>query len=95
MSTKHTPGPWFYYVTPSGVRYKVHGPTVDYFICDVKGSNDLANARLIAAAPELLEALEKLADQAASNNDYDSDRGLQAAVEQARTIISKATGGTQ
>lgn len=56
MSTKHTPGPWSYH---RGVDY-IHvvaedGPiTGDLrYPCD----DDEANHRLIAAAPELLEAV--------------------------------------
>ena len=55
--SKHTPGPW----TPSASRVNANN---DERICwiaplvghDVCGDREIANARLIAAAPELLEA---------------------------------------
>ena len=62
--TKHTPGPW---------RLGIRQPTSDKFIygqngeeiadCDMINNfpeNNLANARLIAAAPDLLNAVEHL-----------------------------------
>ena len=51
MTQKHTPGPW------SALRYagEISGPDGEMIAPRVFGS---ANARLIAAAPELLEALE-------------------------------------
>lgn len=69
MSSKHTPGPWKWsgeYTHPCGKpawtllgRHGLYG----ILTCD-QGSapqdlNDEANARLIAAAPDLLEALTK------------------------------------
>jgi len=62
--SKHTPGPW------TAVRGK-HGWNVDlhqhYGICSIRDNTDgsgqqehEANAKLIAAAPELLLALEQL-----------------------------------
>ena len=87
MKTNHTPGPWFFYVTPSGVRYKVHGQTVDHFICDIKGANDLANARLIASAPDMLSALRNVRDFFLNNNITGTYLNM---VEE---TITKATGG--
>jgi hypothetical protein len=59
QGVKHTPGPWEargdeVYADPSA--YDVLG---DAFICETAGNID--NARLIAAAPELLAALQKAA----------------------------------
>ena len=60
-NTKHTPGPW--YVGDDGNVWRT--PTADRTgtnICDMVSSVTIdetqANGRLIAAAPELLEALE-------------------------------------
>ena len=57
---KFTPGPWT--VTPKGSKHFIDGPdglTVAYL--DRPGERpSLANARLIAAAPELLAALNYL-----------------------------------
>lgn len=48
-------------------------------------------ARLIAAAPDLLEALSSLASQH-SESDLRADPDLHAAVKRARAAIAKATG---
>ena len=66
-TTKHTPGPWklLHHTAPrhDGDR-AVYGPG-NKFICDMNGGqNDddetLANARLIASGPEMLETLKAL-----------------------------------
>ena len=66
METKHTPGPWYAVdgnkhrdfnqiaIRASGLRRKTGG---DVSVCHVERFNE-ANARLIAAAPELLQALK-------------------------------------
>lgn len=74
---KHTPGPW---VNDGGpiVSLPRQGPGYVHVIASVPGGN--ANARLIAAAPELLEACLAL---------IKSD-DLQAAIDKARAAIAKA-----
>ena len=58
---QHTPGPWFIVsdepdcVSTAGHRALMELQDDDYIDC-----NSEANARLIAAAPDLLEALEML-----------------------------------
>lgn len=79
MSEKHTPGPWNVMVkleSPSIVvggvmRRHEKGDTQDQlaFVCNPDEDNGgqvawLANARLIAAAPEMLEALQRLIEPA-------------------------------
>lgn len=65
--SKHTPGPWTYCMT-DGTNYA-------RITCDQTGGDNLrgycgeANARLIAAAPDLLAALEKCEALALSDND--------------------------
>lgn len=67
---KHTPGPWYLAATNGGfqIRNRLSGKkfpetagllvaTVPHF--EVGHNADRANARLIAAAPELLEVLEE------------------------------------
>lgn len=56
MNTKHTPGPWKY-VT----RHDMHGvhDAMDNDICETFGEEAEANARLIAAAPDLLADLQR------------------------------------
>ena len=53
--TQHTPGPWEYDNEAEGIYSPTHGRGIP--VCLVGRNND-ANAHLIAAAPELLEALE-------------------------------------
>ena len=79
MST-HTPGPWFadeYKVWGhKEVEYEggVGGPRFSYKIADAtlhnpwKFEEQYANARLIAAAPELYEALKSLRDATLSEH---------------------------
>ena len=68
MSEKFTPGPWEADFIdrdyPSGDfgYWEVYCVPEDRALCDVHGAldRDAANAALIAAAPDLYEALEKL-----------------------------------
>ena len=73
MTMAHTPGPWHcgqgngegsIFAESGRMQMEATGTTL-YPICTIasgwKGDEDAANARLIAAAPELLERLETLA----------------------------------
>ncbi len=84
MSTKHTPGPWV--VNP--VRAQVdatHAPICQLLWPTRMRSEDEteSNARLIAAAPELLAALDEIA------RDYVTPPRL---ADIARAAIAKAKG---
>lgn len=61
MATKHTPGPWS--VDPNAPEYVTEDATGYQIANTVQGDHmepvSEANARLIAAAPELLDALER------------------------------------
>ena len=89
MNTQHTQGPWAVYVNaPSDIVIRKMSKD-GYELCAIaRVSSGYANARLIAAAPELLEALELLVD-----NPYregtESDERLRRI---ARAAIAKATG---
>jgi hypothetical protein len=99
--TAHTPGPWT--VSPAGTTHSArvcaeYGPHGD--ICTLSeqdtqcdGGRDigveLANARLIAAAPELLDALESITDQLDRVGDHRKDRPF---IDAARAAIAKAKG---
>lgn len=52
-----------------------------------------ANARLIAAAPDLLQALERIAFEPFGPADATHEQVLAAVTEFARTAIKKARGG--
>ena len=95
MSAKHTPGPWIVYdpeMPDTEATYGIDGPDgqpVVYFgLTKNDGINLIEDARLIAAAPELLEALKELADL------YDTDEGCRSLPEYiaARAAIVKAIG---
>jgi hypothetical protein len=83
MTAQHTPGPWL-----ANRRYV---ETKDQTICEVFGGNR-EDARLIAAAPEMLEALEFIAGQGMSM--YGSYAYMiEKLQDTARAAIAKATGG--
>jgi len=90
MST-HTPGPWR--IAPHS-KWLLKIETADRVICDgFSGSHeDYANARLIAAAPDLLAALARLVESPGVNEDMLSPETI-AAADAARAAIAKAQGG--
>ena len=96
----HTPGPW----TPHGWGdndYEIHA--AEGTVCNVPGfdddtaESDMAehNARLIAAAPELLAALNQVLDVLTLCMDWQSIPGLEDAVELATEAINKAEGRSE
>lgn len=93
MTTKHTPGPWetpgedggervISYRTKKGKRYTLA------HVYDGETANMEANARLIAAAPELLDALEGVLQVDCDSEDWHQDE----AWERAKNAIAKAKG---
>jgi hypothetical protein len=96
--SKHTPGPWV------AAPYEGYGPrTTVRQGCERTGmriastfettsprniERNEANARLIAAAPELLQALMAICDEGDARQGYASIE----AYDIARTAIAKATG---
>ena len=89
-----TPGPW-QLVTAAGCAPMVIKPGV-HDICKMSGSGShagvIADARLIAAAPELLDALQNLLDMDVA---YQRGPAVENAVEFASAAIAKATGEQQ
>ena len=95
----HTPGPWeveeddFYessYIRQKAATRRLPGVVVECRICENVDNDD--DARLIAAAPELLEACQALMD--ATNEDgMTNSMLLGCAIEMAGNAIAKATGG--
>ncbi len=103
--SKHTPGPWSVDDYGAGQRIVVKGRkgfTGDYRVADAHFSSDLvhcvrvaemrANARLIAAAPELLSAIIDLADAARSACNAAQHSALVQALFDADYAIAKANG---
>lgn len=94
MQTQHTPGPWRYCKTngsPTHGEHVIAGAKPGY-LAEVRdcGSGDVgANARLIAAAPELLAALQAIVSSCGVR--IDDPRVLH--FDAAYAAIAKATGG--
>ena len=89
----NTPGPWqLGQLTDADIRSVYAG---DYEITmEERDETGLANARLIASAPELLEALEKALEYLSLNNTPVLDLLAELEVkESARAAIAKAKGG--
>ena len=103
---KHTPGPWRWSQNPyGGARVE----TQSVGIADVLSRAGVphpvqescaANARLIAAAPELLEALERVERRARESGECPLCRqppevgcAPECPLTAARAAIAKATGG--
>jgi len=99
MTDQHTPGPWAVY---RGVQYQgeftIFKGATDIAITRFADGDCNANARLIAAAPELLEVLEdvlpwlqKAEAEGVFANCAAPQGGLRA-INPARAAIAKATG---
>ena len=86
--SKHTPGPWAIYVNaPSDIVIRKMSKD-GYELCSIaRVSSGYANARLIAAAPELLEALTDCVE----HMHWTQPQG-EAALKKAKAAIAKATG---
>ena len=98
MTTQHTPGPWvaiknscYWEIrsSPSDYDYEQVGDACASKFIGGQADNLIAeaNARLMAAAPELLEALKTWFEQYASEEYEDCPE-----VVQTRAAIAKATG---
>jgi hypothetical protein len=106
MSTKHTPGPWMVQ-TSNSVR-RIGNAYGDGNVCFATkhsdGCADLVfpnggfngpDARLIAAAPELLDALVRMEAYVSNNLSSEGGTGIDiggAQFQAAWTAIAKATG---
>lgn len=102
MSAKHTPGPWISEVGEvCCVRAQQDGGRIA-LMANLKGqfglsgrrnaSEVVANASLIAAAPDLLDALQWLVDLM-PDPELDRDPVQREFVIKAKAVILKATGG--
>ena len=90
----HTPGPWIWekledYKWPHVPEYTLKGPTIlCRYWCDEQPLDD---ARLIAAAPDLLAALRALQIQALQSDVNDGNEWGREALQMAVDAITKAT----
>ena len=97
-TNQFTPGPW----RQTGINVRAGDALICYAMnhhanAETPEPEKLANARLIACAPELLSTLEQLLETAESLNDWlisdGSINGEHELFQKVRAIISKATGG--
>ena len=91
MTAKHTPGQWAYHNTPTPFIHVAAGglPICEIYTSTAHGQSmgeQFANARLIAAAPELLEALAEVVNAA----DGEVWSQLDPSLSKARAAIAKA-----
>ena len=95
---KHTPGPWRIGTAPPNGEQTIgtiRGMMVAVATTGVGMEEEtLANASLIAAAPEMLEALQSLVNQFLQRGVFtDPEHPDRIALALAESAIAKATGG--
>lgn len=105
MSTPHTPGPWaacemddwpgraiYVFAIHQLSNGRIDADTADCYVAQagLNHSECEANARLIAAAPELLAVVQELEESAKYWSEYDVPLGI---VDRLREAIYMATGG--
>ncbi len=92
--SKHTPGPWGCIDTSNHAHdyrlTKPDGSTLPLHVEANDHSEQRANARLIAAAPDLLKALQKFALK--HRHTYGLDGAWDEEITMAEAAITKATG---
>jgi len=92
---KFTPGPWRITHNENKTRFGIIALTATQVaIITPQGilSEDETNARLIAAAPELLEALKRIAYEPLGKTDASHAEVLSAVEEIAKQAIAKTEG---
>ena len=87
--TEHTPGPWGIFHIPDGrphmIQSKVNGVGIGTVF--THNENLYANADVLAAAPEMLEALKNALSILKTFHD------TSGVIQQIEAVISKAQGG--
>ena len=84
MNPQHTPGPWEIRDYELGLK-AISAPNITHYLAT---EIDAADARLIAAAPELLAALKVVREYM----DHAADQFSDEDIFQIRAAIAKATG---
>lgn len=91
MNEKHTPGPWMRTPDDANPGYWFIGTADDpHAVVGLDGEMSEPDARLIAAAPDLLEALEGVEPYLEEDPDYTDDYNER--VRAVRAAIAKARG---
>lgn len=94
--SKHTPGPWRQSLIRVQREISGHlGKPIAYTtgkLVELDSIEDFANARLIAAAPQLLEALQEAYKYINGGSGQQTGLAFGALFDQVRAAIAKATG---
>lgn len=100
VMSKHTPGPWTiderrirdgYYAAITAPKWHALADVVVRMSDEEEDQPEgVANAKLIAAAPDLLDVLQRMLDHGERCNWF-ADRGDYELVSEAREAIEKAT----
>jgi len=88
MNTKHTQGEWKFEMPHFTYHITCNGKSIVQIIPTQEQQEYEANAKLIAAAPDLLVALERLVSRVEENGYHTS---FTMAFEKAKSAIKKAT----
>lgn len=91
MKTKHTPGPWKSIQRSTGDIHTQSADGVNVALVTVADyKRQAANARLIAAAPEMLEALEHAQEALCEVGTHEAAEAL----ERIDSLIARIEGAT-
>lgn len=104
VTSKHTPGPWEVFDDVEGCEFPgIDNAGESIVLCGsifddggIRGDTKeerLANARLIAAAPDMLEAIEETLQSVVMNRLHDTIEISRDAIELLRAALAKAKGG--
>jgi hypothetical protein len=93
----HTPGPWKSEVSPTDLNATVRGARGAHVATVWSGSNPsldvvAANAKLIAAAPDMLATLDRIAAGAEMTGEFSHAETVRRYQELARWAAAKARG---
>ena len=96
MTRTHTPGPWRIGDAGNTIFGPPNGRPSPQRIADLACTDHKANGRLIAAAPEMLEALRAILRECAITHKHWGEgsnlKEANAAVDSARAAIARAEG---
>jgi hypothetical protein len=95
-AAKHTPGPWLATKRPIDSRYQIEAADGSRLVTLPFSDTIESDARLIAAAPELLEALKSLFEHCAMMHNQwgegDNTKQADAAIAAGKAAIARAEG---
>lgn len=102
--SKHTPGPWWVEIDDETASWAEQWPRIvseNYEVVGTEGlygdfETDCANARLIAASPELLDVVQGFRRKLSTYvSVYPGDKELRQLLVECDAVILKATGEQQ